>query len=127
MEKVVENVIENVTEANKKAVDAVLNWNKIAVRTQGLLARQNMAVLENWMEAGNKGFKLASETRDPKELVARQTEVAVEFGEKLVAVAQEALDIQAQARDELAALMEDGLKAVNVPTVAKSKSVKKAA
>lgn len=127
MEKVVENVIENVTEANKKAVDAVLNLNKIAVRTQGLLARQNLAILENWMEAGNKGLKLASETRDPKELVARQTEVAVELGEKLVAVAQEALDIQAQARDELASWMEDGLKAVKVPTVTKSKTVKKAA
>ena len=128
MEKVMENVFENVTDANKKAVDAVLNLNKIAVRTQGLLARQQLAVLENWLEAGNKHLQMATETRDPKEFMARQTEVAVELGEKLVTVAQESLEIQAQARDELAAWVEDGLKAVKVPSVAEvTKTVKKAA
>jgi hypothetical protein len=50
--------------------------------------------------------------------MARQTEVAVELGEKLVAVAQEAMEIQAQARDEVAAMVEDGLKAAKVPTMA---------
>ena len=34
-----------------------------------------------------------------------------------MAVAREALDIQAQARDEVATLVEDGLKAANIPTV----------
>jgi hypothetical protein len=52
----------------------------------------------------------------------------VELGEKLVAVAQEALEIQAQARDEVASLVEDGFKAVNLPTVVKpARTVKKAA
>jgi len=38
------------------------------------------------------------------------------------------MDIQAQARDEVATLVEDGLKAANVPTVVKTtKAAKKVA
>ena len=117
MDKAVSNVFENVTEAHKKAVDALMGFNKIAVRTQGLLAGQQLAAMEKVFDAGSRNLQLVSETRDPRELVARQTEVAVELGENLVAVAREALDIQAQARDEVAAMVEDGLKAANIPAV----------
>ena len=128
MDKAVSNVFENVTEAHKKAVDALMGFNKIAVRTQGLLANQQLAALEKVFDAGSRNLQLATESRDPKELVARQTEVAVELGEKLVAVAQEALDIQAQARDEVATLVEDGFQGIKVPAVVKiPKSAKKVA
>ena len=133
MDKTVSNVFENVTEAHKKAVDALMGFNKIAVRTQGLLAGQQLAALENVFAAGSKNLQLVTEGRDPKDLMAGQTEVAVQLGEKLVAVAQEALDIQTQARDEVASLVEEGLKAANVDVpnlgaIAKTpKSSKKAA
>jgi phasin family protein len=128
MDKAVNNVFDNVSEANRKAVDAVMGFNKIAVRTQGLLAGQQLAALEKVLDAGSRNLQLVTETRDPRELIARQTEVAVELGEKLVAVAREALDIQAQARDEVATLVEDGMKAASVPAVVKaSKTAKKAA
>ena len=48
MEKTVSNVFENVTEAHKQAVDALMDFNKIAVRTHGLLAGQQLAALENF-------------------------------------------------------------------------------
>ena len=117
MDKTVNNVFENVTEAHKKAVDAFMGFNKIAVRTQGLLAGQQLAALENVFAAGSKNLQLVTEGRDPKDLMAGQTEVAVQLGDKLVAVAQEALDIQTQARDEVASMVEEGLKAANIPTV----------
>ena len=122
MEKVMADVFENVTQANKKAVDAVISFNKIALRAQSQLARQQLAAFENCLEAGTKQLKLASESRDPKELMAAQSEVAVALGEKLVAVAQESLEIQAKTRDELAAWMEDGFKAVKMPDLAKATS-----
>ena len=128
MDTSVSNVFENVTEAHKKAVDALMGFNKIAVRAQGLLAGQQLVAMEKLFDAGSRNLQLVSESRDPKELMARQTEVAVELGEKLVAVAQEAMDIQAQARDEVTTLVEDGLKAANVPTVVKTtKAAKKVA
>ena len=129
MDKAVSNVFDNVTDAHRKAVDAVMGFNKIAVRTQGLLAGQHLAALEKVLDAGSRNLQLVAETRDPRELIARQTEVAVELGENLVAVAREALDIQAQARDEVATLVEDGMKAANIPAVVKPapKTAKKAA
>ena len=126
MDKAVSNVFENVTETQRKAVDAIMGFNKIAVRTQGLLAGQHLAALEKVLDAGSRNWQLVSETRDPRELMARQTEVAVELGESLVAVAREALDIQAQARDEVATLVEDGFKAANIPTVTKTAKTAKA-
>ena len=87
--------------------------------------------MENVFAAGSKNLQLVTEGRDPKDLMAGQTEVAVQLGEKLVAVAQEAMDIQTQARDEVASLVEEGLKDANIPTVAAiaktPKSSKKAA
>ena len=80
MDKAVSNVFENVTDAHRKAVDAVMGFNKIAVRTQGLLAGQQLAALEKVLDAGSRNLQLVSETRDPRELMARQTEVAVELG-----------------------------------------------
>ena len=128
MDKAVSNVFDNVSDAHRKAVDAVMGFNKIAVRTQGLLAGQQLAALEKVLDAGSRNLQLVTETRDPRELIARQTEVAVELGEKLVAVAREALDIQAQARDEVATLVEDGFKAANIPAIEKApKAAKKAA
>lgn len=130
MENFMSNTFERVTEANKTAVDAAVRLNKIAVRAQGLLARQQLAAFENWLEAGTKNMRLAAETRDPKELMAKQAEVAVELGEKLIGVAQEALDIHAQARDELVSMVEEGFSAVaaSAPmTKPASKTVKKAA
>jgi phasin family protein len=121
-------VFDNVSDAHRKAVDAVMGFNKIAVRTQGLLASQQLAALEKVLDAGSRNLQLVTETRDPRELIARQTEVAVELGETLVAVAREAMDIQAQARDEVATLVEDGMKAANIPAVVKApKAAKKVA
>lgn len=120
MDKVMADVIENVNQANKKAVDAVMSFNKIALRAQSQLARQQLAALENCLEAGTRQMKLASESRDPKELMAAQSEVAVALGEKLVAVAQESLEIQAKTRDELAAWVEEGFKAAKMPELAKA-------
>ena len=112
MEMPFKDSVEKLTAANRSAVESALRLNKIAVRTQSLLARQQVAALENCLEAGSRQMSLVGETRDPRELVARQTEVVVELGEQLVAVAQEAMDIQSQARDELATWFEEGLKTV---------------
>ncbi len=128
MDKAVSNVFDNVSDAHRKAVDAVMGFNKIAVRTQSLLAGQQMAALEKVLDAGSRNLQLVTETRDPREQIAPQTEVAVELGETLVTVAREALDIQAQARDEVATLVEDGFKAANIPAIVKApKAAKKAA
>ena len=105
-------MLESVAAANQKAVLAATELNRIATRTQGLLVRRQFAVLETCLDAGTRHLSVATRTQDPKEAMKRHTEVAVELGEKLVAAAQEALEIQVQARDAIGRWMEDGMNAV---------------
>lgn len=105
-------MLESVVEANHKAVAAAAEFNKIATRTQGLLVRRQLAVLETCLDAGTSHLEVATQIHDPGEAMKRHSEVAVELGEKLVAAAQEALEIQVQARDAMGRWIEDGMNVV---------------
>ena len=111
MEQVYNDVVKNVTDMNKQAMESVLRFSRIAVRTQGLLARQQLSVVENYIDAGAKHLDVVSKTRDPQEMIKMASEINVELGEKLIAVAQESMDIGAQARDELTSMVEEGIEA----------------
>ena len=112
MEKAYTDVLKNVSEVNKQAMESVLRFNRIAVRAQGLLARQQLSAMESYLDAGTRHLDLVGKTQDPQELVKLATEINVELGERLMALAQESMDIQAQARDEVTSWIEDGMKAV---------------
>ncbi len=103
------SMLEGVAEAGHKAVAAAAELNKIATRTQGALVRKQIATLETCLDTGTQYLKVAADVRDPKEVMKRNTELAVALGEKLVAATQETLEIQVQARDELARWFEDGM------------------
>jgi phasin family protein len=137
MDQVYTDVIKNVAEVNKQAVESMLRLGRIAVRTQGLFASQQVAAVEDCLAAGAKYMSAVSQTQNPQELMKKQTEINVELGEKFVAASQEALDVQAQVRDELASWFEDGMKVVQeaaekvempaVKAVKTAKTTKKAA
>ncbi len=137
MDQVYTDVIKNVAEVNKQAVESMLRLGRIAVRTQGLFASQQVAAVEDCLAAGAKYMSAVSQTQNPQELMKKQTEINVELGEKFVAATQEALDVQAQVRDELAGWFEDGMKVVKevaekveipaVKAVKTSRTAKKAA
>ena len=112
MEQAYTDVMKNVSEVNKQAIESVLRLNRIAVRTQGLLARQQLSAMESYLEAGTRHLDLVGKTQEPQELIKLATEINVELGERLMALAQEVMDIQAQARDEFTTWFEDGVKAV---------------
>lgn len=112
MEQVYTDVLKNVSEVNKQAIESVLRFNRIAVRAQGLLARQQLSAMESYLDAGTRHLDLVGKTQDPQELIKMATEINVELGEKLMSLAQESMDIQAQARDEITSWFEDGVKAV---------------
>lgn len=97
---------------NEQALAAVAEFNRITTRTQSLLARKHLAALETCLETGTAQLKLVGESHDPGELMERQVQMAASFGEKIVAVAQESLEIQVEARDELARWFENGFKSV---------------
>ncbi len=127
MDQVYTDVMKNVSEVNKQAIESVLRFNRIAVRAQGLLARQQLSAMESYLDAGTRHLDLVGKTQDPQELVKLATEINVELGEKLMALAQESMDIQAQARDEITSWFEDGVKAVQKQAETATKATKTAA
>ncbi len=126
MEQVYTDVMKNVSEVNKQAIESVLRFNRIAVRAQGLLARQQLSAMESYLDAGTRHLDLVGKTQDPQELIKMATEINVELGEKLMSLAQESMDIQAQARDEITSWFEDGVKAVQKQAEKQSDVVTKA-
>ncbi len=127
MEQAYTDVLKNVSEVNKQAIESVLRFNRIAVRAQGLMARQQLSAMESYLDAGTRHLDLVGKTQDPQELVKLATEINVELGEKLMALAQESMDIQAQARDEVTSWFEDGVKAAQKQTDTVTKATKTAA
>lgn len=110
-----------VAEANQKAVEAATEFNKIAARTQGALVRKQFAAFEDCLDAGSKHLGVVTHATEPQEAMKRHAEVAVELGEKLVAVTQATIEIQVQARDDLMRWMEKGTAMAKAEAVAVSK------
>jgi phasin family protein len=125
MEQAYTDVLKNVSEVNKQAMESVLRFNRIAMRAQGLLARQQLSAMESYLDAGTRHLDLVGKTQDPQEMVKLATEINVELGERLMALAQESMDIQAQARDEVTSWIEDGMKAVQKQAEKQTESVTK--
>ena len=106
------NVLKNVQEANNRTIAAATDLGKLATRTQGLLLNKQIAAFELWLEAGTRQIKSFSEIRDGHELFTNQAEVAQDLGRKLVDSMNEVVEIQTQARDELAKMVQGNMEQV---------------
>ena len=102
-------MLTGVAEANQKAVAAAVDFNRIATRAQSRLARRQFAVFEDCLDAGSAHLAAVTAGDEPQKVLSRHAEIAAELGEKLVAASQEALEIQVEARDELASWMQEGV------------------
>lgn|GEM_PF-2414745 len=106
------DLLEGVADARQAALNSMTAFNRIAMRAQGLLARQQLRALERCLEAGTRQLRLVAEVRDSKDLLISQAEVAKQLGEELLAVAHESTELQAQVRSELEHWATDGIKSV---------------
>lgn len=107
-------MLQNVADNNQKVVAAAVEFNKIATRTQGLLARRQFAAIETCLDSGTRHLEVAVQTQDPAQALKQHVEIVVELGEKLVAAAQQTLEVQVQARDAIGRWMEDTMNGVKV-------------
>ena len=103
-------MLTGVVEANEKAVAAAVEFNRIATRAGTRVARRQFAAFEDILDAGSKHIEAAGTGEGPA-AVSRHAEIATELGEKLVAATQETIEIQTEARDELARWFEKGIEA----------------
>ncbi|NIR30506.1 MAG: phasin family protein [Gammaproteobacteria bacterium] len=110
MQNTFDRVYEQMAEANKSALQRAIQLNGIVTRTQNHLAEQQLALVESYLNTGAKQLEALAEANDPKDFMSRQAELATQVGERWVALVQRVVDIQGEARDEVTALMREGLK-----------------
>lgn len=120
MGKVLASFYEQVNSVNRNMMESALSFNEISARAQAVLARQQFEVAEICLEAGAQHVQAAVDATSPQDLISRQGEVMVEFGEKLVDMAQDVLDIHNQARIEFGLCVEDTLDAASMAPMLRS-------
>ncbi|MET0106481.1 MAG: phasin family protein [Sedimenticola sp.] len=82
---------------------------ELNLRTWEKLAEAQMATFSLFVDTGIAQMKLATESKDPKELVNGQVELARKLGEELVTKGRETMELTNEARDEYSALVEKGI------------------
>jgi len=112
MDHNISNMLDGMVQANEKVFSAAADLTRMATRAHGMMVRGHIGTFESCLDAGARHLRVATETQDPKEAFQQHTEVALELGEKLVAAAQEAFEMQVQARDELVRWVGEGVNAV---------------
>ena len=117
MNEVWTNVVDSGARARAAGLDSALALTRLATRTQGLLARQQMLALERCLEAGTRQWALAGAFDKPQELLGAQTDLMRDLGEGLADVARRSYEIGVQARDEFAHLAQSGVEAAGASAV----------
>jgi len=120
MEKVFEQVYSQVTDANKGAVESWVRLNEIAARTHNQLTEQQIALLESYVETGSKQLQLVADAKDPKGYFSQQAALMSQLGERVVGIVQKTVEIQGQAREELAQLIKDGVRTAEAKSPVKA-------
>ncbi|MES9843837.1 MAG: phasin family protein [Candidatus Sedimenticola sp. PURPLELP] len=82
---------------------------ELNLRTWEKMAEAQMATFSLFVDTGIAQMKLASESKDPKELVDGQVEIAKKLGEELVSKGRETMELTNEVRDEYSALVEKGV------------------
>jgi hypothetical protein len=104
------SLFDQMAEANDQVVAAAAQFHKIAARAQSTFARYQFSTLESCLEASTDQLRLVGSGQEPKEILDAQMKMASEFGEKLAESAQQTLQSQVQARDELMSLFGESMK-----------------
>jgi len=92
---------------NKSTVDSMLRLNEIASRATERLAQQQLAVMTDCFESGLGQMKVLGEAKGVQDVLAGQSKLATQCGEKWIASARKLLEISFQAQSELGQWMND--------------------
>ena len=109
-----------VMKANETFMASVMNVSAVAMEAQEQMAKRQLAISEKALAAGNRQFDLLEDVKDAGDFVTKSSELAAGFGQDMVAVMQETMEMQAELAGKFMAAM-------NADPVARAKPVKKAA
>lgn len=96
--------------ATKEVMDSMMKLQEINDRTVQSLAKQQLEVVESYMTTGVKQIKAISETKDAKDALSAQADMAAELGNMLLGKAKQTMEVLTESRKELTDLMENNMK-----------------
>ena len=117
MKEAAASLITSVHGTNKKVVEAALGCNEIGARTHAVLARHQFDVVETYLDAGAAQLRALLDAGNPQDWIACQTTLASTFGERLLTLMQDFVELNDQAMAELSLCVEDGIKAIQLPSL----------
>jgi phasin family protein len=109
------NMNENIEMMTKAANTGYANLRRLAelnLSTWDRMVAKQMEMMSLCVDAGSRQYEVASDAKGMEELMGRQTEMARECGEKLIAKNREMLDLLATTRDEYQGWVEDSMSQV---------------
>lgn len=102
--------MKQITEFNKTAAESLKALSDINVKAAKALSEKQYEIFTTVLDAGSKQFALAAEAKDAAKLVAAQSKLAKETGEKVVAIAGSTQPIAETYKTELTSWVEEGVK-----------------
>ena len=103
------------SEVNRHMLESALGYNEIGARTRGLLARQQLALVQTCIDSGERQLGAAMAARNPADFVFKQLGVFSEVAESIVENMRETVDIQIQARVEIGLCLDDSVNTLHFP------------
>jgi phasin family protein len=98
-------------ELAKNAAEPMLKLNELSARTLEKMARQQFDMARDYMDFGARQVQLLSEAKDPAKWVQTQGEMATELSKKMMARADELVQLATETQKEMSAWAESTAKA----------------
>ena len=102
-----ENMLPNagkMTEMNQQFMTSMVKMGEIVTESHGKLVGQQTAALQANMSAFTKMLNAYTGSEKPADVYAAQVEVAQSWGEEMMGMAKEAMEVQVETRDKVAAV-----------------------
>jgi hypothetical protein len=99
---------------NQHLLELALNVNDVLARAQERIVRQQALIVETLLEVGVEECQALGDARGVSDLLSWQVEVMANFGEKMITVVQEMVDIQLHVCDEFIECLGESLETMSL-------------
>lgn len=86
----------------KNATEPMLRFNELSARALEKAARQQFDLARDYMDLGSRQVQLLNEAKDPQTWVQAQGDLASEFSKKMMARAEEFMQLATETQKEMA-------------------------
>ena len=94
----------------KNATEPMLRFNELSARALEKAARQQFDLARDYMDLGSRQVQLLNEAKDPQKWVQAQGDLASEFSKKMMARAEEFMQLANETQKEMTQWAEEAAK-----------------